>query len=41
MREVLESMKEITFCDTVVTVRSAVHSDNEAALKALAEELAE
>lgn len=41
MREVLESMKEITFCDTVVTVRSAVHSDNEAALKALAGELAE
>ena len=39
MREALEGMKEITFCDTVVTIRSAMKENDLPQIQKLAEEL--
>ena len=39
MKEVLEGMKEITFCDTVVTIRSAMKESDLKQIQKLAEEL--
>ncbi len=39
MKGMLEKSKELTFTETTVTVRSAVNSDSEAQIEALAEEL--
>ncbi len=39
MRSAFEKSKDITFADTVVTVRSAMNADTESALKALSDEL--
>lgn len=40
MKTMLEKSKELTFADTTVTLRSALNSDSEAQIAALAEELA-
>lgn len=40
MRGILEGMKEITFAETMVTVKSALHEDSAAAMSKLADELA-
>ena len=40
MRQALEKSKEITFADTIVTIRSAVNEDTERALLSLADEIA-
>ncbi len=40
MRGMLEKCKDITWAENAVTVRSAVHEDTEAQIRALAEELA-
>ncbi len=39
MREQCEAMKNITICENIVTIRSALKEDNKKQLKALAEEL--
>jgi flavorubredoxin len=39
MKEVLEGMKEMTFCDTVVTIRSAMKENDLPQIQKLAEEL--
>lgn len=39
MKEALEGMKEITFCDTVVTIRSAMKENDLPQIQKLAEEL--
>lgn len=39
MREALEGMKEMTFCDTVVTIRSAMKENDLPQIQKLAEEL--
>lgn len=39
MKGILEGMKNLTFCDTIVTIRSAMKAEDETNLKALAEEL--
>ena len=39
MRAVLEQMKDITFCDTMVTIKSAMKQDTISAMEQLAEEL--
>ena len=39
MKEVLEGMKEMTFCDTVVTIRSAMKENDLSQIQKLAEEL--
>lgn len=41
IKKAFESSKEIEFCESVVTVRSAVNAINEQQIKALAKELAE
>lgn len=41
MRGILETMKEITVAETMVTIKSAVHEDSLAAMKKLADELVE
>ena len=40
MRAKLEEMKDITFCETVVTIKSSLKADSRACLETLAEELA-
>ena len=39
MRAELEGMKNMTVCDNVVTIRSAVNAASEAQMDALAEEI--
>lgn len=41
MRGILETMKEITVAETMVTIKSAVHEDSIAAMNKLADELVE
>lgn len=40
MRGILDEMKNITYCDTTVTIKSALNADSTEALKALAKEMA-
>ena len=39
MRKMLEGCKDVVFCDSVVTLRSAMNEDNEAQIQTLAKEL--
>lgn len=39
MRGILDEMKNITYCDTTVTIKSALNADSTEALKALAKEM--
>ena len=39
MKKMLEGCKDVVFCDSVVTLRSALNEDNEAQIQALAKEL--
>ena len=41
MKEYFEGMKNITLCDTVVTVKSTLNEASAEQLKALADELAD
>ena len=40
MKGLFENSKNLTFADTTVTIKSALNADSEAALAALAEEMA-
>ena len=40
IRSLLEGSKNLTFCENTVTIKSALNAESEAALAALAEELA-
>ena len=39
MKAILETMKNVTICDTTVTIKSVMKSDNVEAMEALADEL--
>ena len=39
MRSILETMKSIDICDTVVTIKSSMKADNVVAMEQLADEI--